>query len=249
MNDTGLVIPLAIKAGLGDYGRNQMVITPEFGPRLRFSKIFTSLPLIADEARRHGISQYCGICTKCASACPVKALPFGEPSEEVPNRSTISGVRKWSADCEKCFSYWAKLKSDCAICMRVCPFNRDFSKPDQPAVAMAGNLPVPKAGAVVGGTFPDGPAGQAGRLVGAHGGRVGAHGGWEFSLLGLFQSNLEIGSSDTILAESVLVDEFWLYFQNYHYINVCKLLCFKFSSSDRNMIARIFFTVLLFLAR
>ena len=127
MNDTGLVIPLAIKAGLGDYGRNQMVITPEFGPRLRFSKIFTSLPLIADEPRRHGISQYCGICTKCASACPVKALPFGEPSEKVPNRSTISGVRKWSADCEKCFSYWAKLKSDCAICMRVCPFNRDFS--------------------------------------------------------------------------------------------------------------------------
>src|SRR5690606_25392644 len=28
MNDTALVIPYAIKAGLGEYGRNQMVLTP-----------------------------------------------------------------------------------------------------------------------------------------------------------------------------------------------------------------------------
>ncbi|MGB0750883.1 MAG: reductive dehalogenase, partial [Gammaproteobacteria bacterium] len=32
-------------------------------------------------------------------------------------------VKKWTADCEKCFGYWAKLKTDCAICMRVCPFS------------------------------------------------------------------------------------------------------------------------------
>jgi epoxyqueuosine reductase len=48
MNDTGLVIPYAVKAGLGEYARNQLVITPEFGPRLRFSKIFTNMPLSHD---------------------------------------------------------------------------------------------------------------------------------------------------------------------------------------------------------
>ena len=48
MNDTGLVIPYAVKAGLGEYARNQLVITPEFGPRLRFSKIFTNMPLSYD---------------------------------------------------------------------------------------------------------------------------------------------------------------------------------------------------------
>ena len=31
MNDTALVIPYALKAGLGEYARNQLVITPEFG--------------------------------------------------------------------------------------------------------------------------------------------------------------------------------------------------------------------------
>jgi len=127
MNDTALVIPYAIKAGLGEYGRNQMVLTPEFGPRVRFSKIFTDLPLAVDAPRKVGLASYCQGCTKCASACPPKALPFGPPDFGPDSPSTIRGVRKWSADCEKCFGYWAKIKTDCAICMRVCPFNRRYS--------------------------------------------------------------------------------------------------------------------------
>ncbi|NRB03067.1 MAG: reductive dehalogenase [Rhodobacteraceae bacterium] len=128
MNDTALVIPYAIKAGLGEYARNQMVITPEFGPRLRFSKIFTNLPVAYDVPKPKGVRAFCDICTKCADACPVKALPFGPPSTDTANVSAIKGVRKWTSDAEKCFSFWAKLSSDCAICMRVCPFNRDYTK-------------------------------------------------------------------------------------------------------------------------
>jgi epoxyqueuosine reductase QueG len=127
MNDTALVIPYAIKAGLGEYGRNQMVITPEYGPRVRFSKIFTSLPLEMDYPKSLGIKEYCNSCTKCASACPPKALPFGEPGEKTDSVSTMKGVKKWSANCEKCFGYWAKIRTDCAICMRVCPFNRKYN--------------------------------------------------------------------------------------------------------------------------
>lgn len=128
MNDTGLVIPFAIKAGLGEYARNQMVITPEYGPRLRFSKIFTNLPVTHDVPKPRGVRAFCDICTKCADACPVKALPFGPPSTDTANVSAIRGVKKWTSDAEKCFSFWAKLASDCAICMRVCPFNRDYSQ-------------------------------------------------------------------------------------------------------------------------
>ena len=127
MNDTGLVIPYAIKAGLGEYARKQLVITPEFGPRLRFSKIFTNLPLDHDVPRKIGVEEFCNQCTLCAEACPAKALPFG-PKEvsALDDQSAIKGVRKWTSDAKACFGYWAKLQSDCAICMRVCPFNRDF---------------------------------------------------------------------------------------------------------------------------
>jgi reductive dehalogenase len=128
MNDTGLVIPFAIKAGLGEYARNQLVITPEFGPRLRFSKIFTNLPLTHDSPRPRGVRDFCDICSKCADACPPKALPFGSPETGGANSSAIKGVRKWTSDAEKCFGFWAKTRTDCAICMRVCPFNRDFTK-------------------------------------------------------------------------------------------------------------------------
>jgi epoxyqueuosine reductase len=129
MNDTALVIPYAVKAGLGEYARNQLVITPEFGPRLRFSKIFTDLPLAHDEPKPLGVRAFCDICTRCADACPVKALPYGPPSTDRDNISAIRGVRKWTSNAEKCFSFWAKMASDCAICMRVCPFNRDYTKP------------------------------------------------------------------------------------------------------------------------
>lgn len=127
MNDTGLVIPYALKAGLGEYARNQLVITPEFGPRLRFSKIYTDLPLTHDRPRAHGVRAVCDSCTRCADACPVKALPRGAPAEG-GGRSAIKGVIKWTSDAEACFGYWTRLASDCAICLRVCPFNRDFSR-------------------------------------------------------------------------------------------------------------------------
>ncbi len=128
MNDTALVIPYAIKAGLGEYARNQLVITPEFGPRLRFSKIFTNLPLDHDIPEPKGVKAFCDICTKCADACPAKALPYGPPIVSGGTRSEVKGVRKWTSDAAKCFDFWSKMASDCAICMRVCPFNRDFSK-------------------------------------------------------------------------------------------------------------------------
>lgn len=129
MNDTGLVIPYAIKAGLGEYARNQLVITREFGPRLRFSKIFTNMPLAHDKGAKFGVEEFCNICTRCVDACPAKALPSGPKAVSDADPSSIKGVRKWTSDAKACFGYWAKLQSDCAICMRVCPFNRDFSTP------------------------------------------------------------------------------------------------------------------------
>ncbi len=55
MNDTSLVIPAAIQAGLGEYGRLGLLITKEFGPRVRLGKIFTDLPLAHDSPVRFGV--------------------------------------------------------------------------------------------------------------------------------------------------------------------------------------------------
>ena len=56
------------------------------------------------------------------------AVPAGEPSDRVYNQSNLKGVEKWSVDGEKCFGYWVAQNSDCSICMRVCPYNKDYTK-------------------------------------------------------------------------------------------------------------------------
>ena len=100
----------------------------DFGPRGRLGKIFTDLPLALDRPIDFGVKAFCEICRRCSQACPVKAIPYGDPSAEVHNQSNIKGVRKWSVDGEKCFSFWIGQNSDCSICIRVCPYNKDYTK-------------------------------------------------------------------------------------------------------------------------
>lgn len=128
LNDTALSIPLAIQAGLGEYGRNGLLITPKYGPRVRIGKVFTDLPLLPDQPIEFGVQKFCNTCRKCANACPVKAIPQDEPQVQPPNFSSLSGITKWTVNAEKCFKFWVGMNTDCAICIRVCPYNKDFSK-------------------------------------------------------------------------------------------------------------------------
>ena len=72
--------------------------------------------------------QFCRICDRCVKGCPPRAVPEGPPTAEPRNRSNLVGVRKWQVDAEKCFAYWTSLGCDCGICLRICPYNKDFSK-------------------------------------------------------------------------------------------------------------------------
>ena len=128
MNDTALAVPYAIQAGLGEYGRHGLVITPEFGTSVRFGKIFTDAPLAHDRPIRFGVREMCEICDACSKGCPSKAIPLGSPSTDRHNRSNLTGVEKWTIDGEKCFGYWSKINSDCSVCVRVCPYTRDYTQ-------------------------------------------------------------------------------------------------------------------------
>ncbi len=128
MNDTAPSIPYAIKAGLGEYGRNGLLITKAYGPRVRLGKVYTDLPLAHDRPISFGVRAFCRICKRCAETCPAKALPLGAPSFATNNISNRKGVKKWSVNAEKCFNFWTLQDSDCAICIRTCPYNKDYGK-------------------------------------------------------------------------------------------------------------------------
>jgi reductive dehalogenase len=125
-NDTALSIPLAIDAGLGALGRNGLLLTPEFGPRVRICKVFTDLPLISDMPNYvfiEKIKNYCRTCSRCAEACEPKAIIKDEnPKFEPATISNNPGVKKYYVDVEKCFEFWVENSSDCGNCIMACPF-------------------------------------------------------------------------------------------------------------------------------
>ena len=123
-NDTALSIPFAVDAGLGQLGRNGLLITPEYGPRVRLCKVFTDLPLTADNPIDFGVTEFCMTCKKCAEACEVDAISFKEnPNFDSACKSTSIGVLKWPVDGEKCYNYWCDNGIDCSTCISVCPYN------------------------------------------------------------------------------------------------------------------------------
>ena len=123
-NDTALSIPLAVDAGLGELGRNGILITEKYGPRIRLCKVFTDLPLVPDEPVDLGVQAFCETCEKCAKSCPGQALKRGERTAEHNNISNNVNILKWPVNAEKCIQWWAKNRAHCSVCIRVCPFNK-----------------------------------------------------------------------------------------------------------------------------
>ena len=127
-NCTALNVPLAIDAGLGQPGRHGKLINPLFGPRCRISKVITDLPLAVDSPIDFGVTEFCNQCQKCAQYCPTGAISLGERSFEPVNNCNNGGYLQWPMDHKKCNQYWAEVGTNCGICIRVCPFNKERAK-------------------------------------------------------------------------------------------------------------------------
>ena len=116
-NYQAILPPLAWKAGLGELGRIGILMTQEFGPRVRLGLVTTDMPLIPDEPVVFGVQDFCRKCKKCAFNCPAQAIPKGEKMLE-------NGVLKWTLQREECYRFWRKCGTDCARCIFVCPYSK-----------------------------------------------------------------------------------------------------------------------------
>ena len=123
-NEYALNIPLAIDAGLGELGRHGLLITKEFGPRVRICKVFTDLPLETDAPIDIGVQHFCENCGRCADACPGKAIPSGDRTDKAWDMSNNVNVLKWPVKVMPCLQWWLRNRAGCSVCIRVCPFNK-----------------------------------------------------------------------------------------------------------------------------
>jgi len=69
----------AVAAGLGTFGWNQLLLTPEFGPAQRIISILTDAPLEPDQMLE---DELCDGCMSCVDRCPSQAISH-EPAKPV----------------------------------------------------------------------------------------------------------------------------------------------------------------------
>jgi epoxyqueuosine reductase QueG len=104
-------------AGLGWIGKSCLLITPSYGPRVRFATILTDAPLKAGSP----ISVKCNDCRECVDVCPVKAFTGASFNPSEP--------REVRFNANLCRSYGKKREEKlgegfCGLCVYVCPYGR-----------------------------------------------------------------------------------------------------------------------------
>jgi len=119
-------VPFAMDAGLGELGRMNRLVTPEFGPAVRLCKIFTDMPMACDKPIDFGLVEFCKRCRRCAAACPSHALSFDEePSFKTTGPWNNAGHNAWFDDASKCYQYSQQMGANtCSICLAACPYTK-----------------------------------------------------------------------------------------------------------------------------
>lgn len=107
-------------AGLGWLGKNQLLLTRQFGPRVRLATVLSDAPFSQTSFPE---KNRCLYCTACLDACPVGAL------SDVPIGSSYVEIQK-SFCFSKCHNQVYKFaelpeigEPICGICINACPFS------------------------------------------------------------------------------------------------------------------------------
>jgi len=96
-----------VRAGLGEFGRNNLALTPEYGPRIRFNSVITSAKLEPDPIIKEKL---------CIGNCGVKGLKV----KENLNWNEIWLSPPSITDKHACNSRMVEAQYE-GKCLRVCP--------------------------------------------------------------------------------------------------------------------------------
>ncbi len=100
-------------AGVGVFGKNSLLLSPRYGPRIRLVSVVTDARLRPDKELSLDL---CKECDRCIRACPAKAL-LGEGEVDKPKCDDhhIEVGRRLQLDNQELI---------CGVCIRVCPVGR-----------------------------------------------------------------------------------------------------------------------------
>ena len=114
---TGLLKGAARLAGLGWIGKNRLLITKDYGPRVAPTLVLTNAPFTPSAKQIEPFLEGCGSCVRCIQICPGQAFsyePFGEENSldgfSIDRCAEVRGIINptgWGA---------------CSLCVHACPF-------------------------------------------------------------------------------------------------------------------------------
>lgn len=98
---------VAVGAGLGWLGRNNLLVTPRFGAQVRLVTVLTDLELEPDRPAENG----CGSCRACIPACPARAI--GETAAEFKHLDCFAQLKEFQS--KRYVNQYI-----CGLCVKAC---------------------------------------------------------------------------------------------------------------------------------
>ena len=116
--------PLAVRSGLGEFGRNALVSVGDYGTRISLQAIALNVPLETDARMEKQFSAMCAHCNRCVNACPTHAL---DGNGNINLSLCLRAQPEGAAFPESMREHLGASILGCDVCQRVCPRNAHVS--------------------------------------------------------------------------------------------------------------------------
>lgn len=110
----------AWQAGLGFFGKNNLLIHPEYGSAFTIGQLLLDVPI--SHSSPQPMACLCGSCDRCLKACPSKALKVDGNMETARCLSYLTQKRKLTESETRMIRDYVY---GCDLCQLVCPFNEN----------------------------------------------------------------------------------------------------------------------------
>ena len=119
--------PLAVRSGLGAYGRNNICYVPGMGSFVQLAAFYSDLPCREDAWREPVMMERCRDCVACVRKCPTGAIPSDRFLLHAERCIVYHNERPGKHE----FPPWLDLRGHdcllgCMYCQRCCPEDKPF---------------------------------------------------------------------------------------------------------------------------
>lgn len=125
----------AVAAGLGRFGLQSLVLTPQFGPRQRWGVVITNAPMKPGMPLKEVLCNPKKCDYACIKICPAKVFSERKTEGVTDPEFLPEGLWfYWDIDKNACWTYRLKKKEElgwitegghtCAVCLKACPVGK-----------------------------------------------------------------------------------------------------------------------------